>query len=191
MSQLFREVKADDGTVTYEVIEVADIPDETIRKHDAFKGVLAESVARRQTIADLKQASEKSSDDDDVVITEDKTKEKEEVVVPPVVPVYDSEKEYQSFKKRLADESQAEKKVLTDREVMVARIADDNNINIALLRGGTEAELTEHAQLLAKENLKFSDLGANASSSPPPISDVISGTNKRFGWDDKDDDFNF
>lgn len=192
MSQLFREVTADDGTVTYEVIEVADIPDETIREHDAFKGVLAESVARRQTIADLKKASEDSSDDkgdkDVVTPAEEKPKPTEPVV--PVVPAYDEEATYKRFKERMVKERQEEQSVLTEREVMLNRIANDNNINVAVLRGGTEAELTEHAQLLAQEQLKFSEIGANANVQPPPIADVISATQKRFGWED-DDEYDF
>jgi len=188
MSQLFREVTDKDGNVTYEVIEVADIPDETIREHDAFKGVLAESVSRRQKIADLTKASEDSSDETDVVTTEEKPKPVEPVA--PVVPVYDEEKQYQLFKKRMAEDSLAEKTVLTEREVLLNRIANDNNINVAVLRGNTEAELTEHAQLLAQEQLKFSELGANANVTPPPIEDVISATQKRFGWDD-DDEYDF
>ena len=189
MSQLFREVKAEDGTVTYEVIEVADIPDETIREHDAFKGVLAESVSRRQKIADLQKASEESSDDEDVDVPEEQPKAKEPVT--PVVPAYDEEKQYQLFKKRMAEDNKAEQAVVSEREVMLNRIASDNNVNVAVLRGNTEAELTEHAQLLAKEILKFSELGANADASPPPIADIISSTSKRFGWDNEDDEFAF
>ena len=182
MSKLFREITADDGTVSYEVIEVADIPDETIREHDAFKGVLAESVARRKTIADLKKASEDSSDSGDVDTTE--LKPKAPVVEPPVItaPAFDEEATYKRFKARMAEESQAEQTVLSERQIMVKRIADDNNVNVNVLRGGTEAELVEHAQLLAQENLKFSELGANADASPPPIADIIASTNKRFGW---------
>ena len=171
MTQLYRPVLDENGEPTGEYEPVEDVFKEVVVEHPKYRKAVSDAYEGRQTVKTLKQQLELEEDDSQVTEqpTEDQQQQPASVQAgqeqpsepQPQQPALDIDTLYETFKQRLTQEQQAEVQARTAHQEMVNRIGRENNVNPALLRGSTEQELTQHAQQIAKEQLKFRDIGAS------------------------------
>jgi len=170
MTQLYRPVLDENGEPTGEYEAVEDVFKEDVVEHPKYRKAVSDAYEGRKTVKTLKQQLELQEDDSQVTEQPEENQEQQPASVeagqeqpsePQAPAPLDVDTLYETFKQRLTQEQQAEAQAKTAHQEMVSRIGRENNVNPALLRGSTEQELTQHAQQIAKEQLKFRDIGAS------------------------------
>lgn len=160
----FTQVTDDEGNVTYVEVDENDlvstlVTEDVIKQSEPYQTVLTETITRRNTIKTLKEALADKDQVDD--ISEDK---KEEVKQASTVAPLNKDELFAEFTAKLAEKEAETARIKAEQQVMIKRVADKYKVPASLLRGSTEAELTEHANLIADETNAFKSLGANPTT---------------------------
>lgn len=183
---IFRQIVDDEGNPTGEYEQVNDVFKEVVVHDKRYQKATNDAYEGRQTIKALNEQLALTESDSEAQGSEQEqgneagAEEIQATPEPAPAPINRDEL-YEEFRKRMKAEAQAK----AARQEMVARIGRENNVNPALLRGNTEEELTEHAQQIAKDQLKFRDIGASPDGQVTIDEGMWDRIDKRFGWEDK------